>query len=507
MAIIGNIIKSGIDIRAFFKGEETDVVAAQIDQLKGLLNQAGDTAFGKYYGFSTLLEHEDPRNAFAERVPIFDYHELHDAWWEKQQKYPDITWPGRPDFFALSSGTTGKSSKRIPITNEMMQSMRKVGIDLVTSLKAFDLPQEVYEKEIFVLSSSANLNENDEGFEEGEISGINVRNFPGWYDFFYRPGKEIAEIDNWDERLNMIVKHAPEWDIGAMAGIPSWVLMAVKAIIKEHNLETIHDIWPHLSVYSTGGVAFEPYRKNFEEVTARPLTIIDTYLASEGFIGYTFEPDSMAMKLAFHHGLYYEFIPFDKRGFDGTGNLLENPEIHHWEDVEEGKDYALLISTCAGAWRYLIGDTIKFTHKEKAAFVLTGRTKFFLNVVGSQLSEEKMNAAVKVVSDTLQIPIEEFSVAALQDGEGKYYHQWVLASEESGDAEKAREVLDASLKEANKNYKVARSKALEDIKVILTTKEKYYNWLEQQKKKGGQVKTPKVMSDEKMRSLLEFLEG
>ncbi len=505
MAILGSIIKKGIEWSAALQSNSALKQDQQVEELRKLLDRAASTSFGLYHGFTQLLENPDPRDQFAQQVPIFNYQELENRWWRKQQRYPDITWPGKPQFFALSSGTTGKKSKRIPITKELLIHMRSVGTDLVRDLSSFDLPEEVFEKEVFVLSSSADLKENDLGFVEGEVSGINVHNFPGWYDFFYRPGKEIAEIDSWDERLNRIVAEAPNWDIGAIAGIPSWILMMLKTIVESHKLDTIHDLWPHLAVYSTGGVAFEPYRANFEKLCASPLCIIDTYLASEGFFGYRSRPETMSMKLAMQHNIYYEFIPFDSRGFDSQGNLLEGPEVHKWEDLEENMEYALLISTCAGAWRYMIGDTIKFTDLDRAEFVITGRTKFFLNVVGSQLSEEKINAAVKELSDQIGVAIDEFAVAALQGHNMEYYHQWMLASDDPIDAESARKGLDGILKEMNKNYRVARSKSLKDIRVLVLPKDQYYDWLETIKKKGGQVKTPKVMPAERMEDLLDFV--
>ena len=199
---MGNIIKKGIELSASLPSTEGPIEEIQKEQLRKILTKAKKTAFGLYHGFEQITSEDDPRGPFADEVPIFDYHEMDRVWWSKQQKHPDITWPGRPDYFALSSGTTGKKSKRIPVSNDMLSSMRKVGIDLVKDLSSFDLPAEVFEKEVFVLSSSADLNKNRHGFEEGEISGINVHNFPGWYDFFYRPGKEIAEIDDWDTRHN-----------------------------------------------------------------------------------------------------------------------------------------------------------------------------------------------------------------------------------------------------------------------------------------------------------------
>lgn len=504
MAIIGSLVKAGLAVSQKLNFRTKPPAESQLHELKKLLNTAKDTAFGKYYGFKEILKADDIEAAYKKAVPIFDYNRMHDHWWLQQQKVPDITWPGMPDFFALSSGTTGKTSKRIPITAEFIQSMREVGASLVKSLPNFDFPEELFEREIMVLSSTANLSRHELGYKEGEISGINVSNFPNWYDLFYRPGKEIASIDSWDERLRRIVEEAPNWDIGAICGIPSWVLMTLREIIKAHNLKSIHEIWPHLTVYASGGVAFETYRKGFEAICERPLTIIDTYLASEGFFAYTARPDTLNMQLATAHGYYYEFIPFDETGVDAQGNILENPVSYSISEVEEGKEYVLLVSTCSGAWRYMIGDTIKFTDLEAPEMKLSGRTKFFLNVVGSQLSEEKLDAAVVEVSKKFKMDINEYSVAAVRRDDD-YIHQWILVSDDHGNEEQIKVYLDESLKSANKNYGVARSKALKGLAVKVISKNEYHEYLEKEKKKGGQVKIPKVMDEEKMLKYLEFL--
>jgi SOS-response transcriptional repressor LexA len=506
MAILGSIVKSAIELKNNLGSNSEDPVSLQEKQLKNLLEKAANTAFGKYYGFSQLLKEEDVISAFQRRVPIFDYHEMNEKWWSQQQKLPDITWPGKPDFFALSSGTTGKDSKRIPVTKEMLESIRSVGISQAESMANFDLPAEFFEKEILMLSSSANLSRHEYGHLEGEISGINTNNLPSWFGGFYRPGEEIAKIDNWEDRIAAIAKAAPEWDIGAIAGIPSWVQMMLKAIIDEHQLANIHEIWPGLAVYATGGVAFEPYRERFDKLMGKPVNYVDTYLASEGFIAHNTRPDTMSMKLACNHSLFFEFVPFDERGFDETGNMLADPEVFSIRDVKEGEEYALLLSTPAGAWRYLIGDTIKFTDLEQLEIKISGRTKYFLNVVGAQLSEEKINDGITAVARKLEgITIEEFGVAALKDDQGAFYHQWVMGIEGNQvDEQHIADLLDAELKERNKNYGVARSKALKGIKVAAIPPALIYGWLEQEKKKGGQVKFPKVMKADRMESLLEF---
>ncbi len=506
MSIFGALVKKGIEINQTLTFTPDAPGIQQEKQLKELLKKAKDTAFGKFYGFKELLEADDVIKAFKSEVPIFDYHQMHENWWHKQQEHPDISWPGKPDFFALSSGTTGKSSKRIPITDDFLQSMRDVGTSLIRSIPNFDFPQELFESEILMLSSSANLSKHEQGYLEGEISGINVSNFPDWYDLFYRPGKEIAAISDWDERVKQIAKEAPNWNIGAVAGIPSWVLLMLQEVIKYNKVKTIHDIWPNLTVYASGGVAFETYREDFEAISGKPITIIDTYLASEGFFSYTAKPNTLNMEIALSHGYFYEFIPFDERGVDETGGLLENPVSLTIDEVELDQDYVLIISSCAGAWRYQIGDVIKFTDLNPHEIKITGRTKFFLNVVGSQLSEEKMDDAILEVSKSLDITINEYSVAAMKNADQDYIHQWIIVSEKEVSNDKFKELLDKALKEANKNYGVARSKALKGISVKAISKEVYHNYLAQGKKKGGQVKTPKVMGEEKMKKFLKFIE-
>ncbi len=505
MALLGTLIKKGIELNQKLQFDLKSAEKQQEDELRSLLDKAQHTAFGKFYGFTELLESKNIISDFKAQVPIHDYKSLNQRWWYQQQNLPDITWPGKPSFFALSSGTTGKSSKRIPITADFIQSMRDVGTSLVRELPNYDFPEELFESEVLMLSSSANLSKHEHGHLEGEISGINVSNFPDWYDHFYRPGKDIASISDWDERVAAIVKEAPNWNIGAIAGIPSWVLLMLKEVIKEHKLDTIHDIWPNLTVYASGGVAFETYRKDFEKVSGKPLTIMDTYLASEGFFAYSSRPESMEMKLALSHGYFYEFIPFDERGVDDHGQILDNPESHTIDEVEEEIDYVLVVSTCAGAWRYVIGDTIKFTNKETNEIKITGRTKFFLNVVGSQLSEEKMDAAILEVSNKMGVSVNEFCVAAVKNKEDDYVHQWVIVSDDEISSDEFKNGLDGALKQANKNYSVARNKALKDVLLSKITKDQYHGFLDQSKKKGGQVKTPKVMSEKKMKKLIDYI--
>lgn len=506
MALLGNVVKKVLDLNQSLRGEGPSPAQAQRDALASLLSSAKSTAFGKFYDFEGVLQADDPIQAFRARVPLHTYASMHERWWSQQQQFPDITWPGQPEFYALSSGTTGSSSKRIPVTSDFLNSMRQVGMSVVQALPNYDLPESLFESEVLMLSSSADLKRHQNGHFEGEISGINISNFPGFYDVFYRPGKEIAKIDDWDQRVQAIAQEAPNWDIGAIAGIPSWVLLMLRKVMEMHGLNTIHELWPNLHVYASGGVAFETYRKDFEAITARPLVIMDTYLASEGFFAYTTHPGSMDMRLALDHGYYFEFIPFDERGVDETGQVLEQPEVFGIDQVELGQDYVLVVSSCAGAWRYLIGDTVKFTQMDPPHVVLTGRTKFFLNAVGSQLSEEKLDAGILKACNAQDASVSAYSVAALESEAGKHRHQWVIAVERGEvDPNAFAQSLDEALQESNKNYGVARNKALDAPAVTAISTDAYHEYLASTGKKGGQVKTPKVMTSEDMEGLLAFL--
>jgi len=495
MAILGSIIKRAIDLRGTLVSEESPV-EAQKTVLFNLLEKAKDTSFGKFYGFKNILDEEDQMKVFGKAIPFHDYNAMRERWWKQVEKgIEDVTWPGKPNYFALSSGTTGKSSKRIPVTQEMIDAIRKTGIKQVGALSNFDLPTDFFEKEIMMLGSSTDLSERDE-FLEGEISGITASNIPFWFEGYYKPGEEIAKIDNWDERVQTIAKRAKEWDIGALSGIPSWMELMLKEVIAYHKAETIHDVWPNLQVYTSGGVAFQPYEKSFKQLLSKPVTVIDTYLASEGFIAYQQRPETTAMRLVTDNGIYFEFVPFKPEYINQDGSLKQDAPVLTIAEVEKDQDYVLIMSTVSGAWRYIIGDTIAFTDVERAEIKITGRTKFFLNVVGSQLSVNKMETALRELEQKFDIEIPEFTLAAVKI-DGEFYHHWYLGTTATTSESELMEALDAALKQANKNYKVARGKALKGVKVTRVDPSIFYEWSGENKKKGGQVKMAKVMQEDK----------
>jgi hypothetical protein len=283
--------------------------------------------------------------------------------------------------------------------------------------------------------------------------------------------------------------------VGSISGIPSWVELMLKEIVSHNKINTIHDIWPNLQVYTSGGVAFEPYRKSMEKLLARPLIYIDTYLASEGYLATQKRPDTTSMALIVNNGVFFEFAPFVEENIDEEGRVKPNTQALTLEQAEEGKEYVLLISTVAGAWRYMIGDTVIITDKARSEIRISGRTKHYLNVVGEQLSVQKMNMAIEKLESLFNIEIKEFVASTVLQNE-QYVLKWIIGTDKKIDAKRAVEVIDQELCANNKNYAVARTKALKGVEVEAIPVEQFYNWSEEFKNLGGQVKIPRVMKEE-----------
>ncbi len=286
-----------------------------------------------------------------------------------------------------------------------------------------------------MLGSSTSLIEQEDHFE-GEISGISAANIPGWFSKFYKPGTEIASIENWDEKVKRIAMESPGWDIGSISGIPSWVELMLKEIINYNKLNTIHDIWPNLHVYTSGGVAFEPYRKSMDKLLARPLIYIDTYLASEGYLATQKRPDTSSMALIVNNGIFFEFVPFVEENIDDEGRVKKGVKVLTLEQAAENMEYVLLISTVSGAWRYMIGDTVIITDKKRSEIQISGRTKHYLNVVGEQLSVQKMNMAIENLENVFNMEIKEFTAATMFENE-EYIMKWILGTDKEIDTVKA----------------------------------------------------------------------
>ena len=288
-------------------------------------------------------------------------------------------------------------------------------------------------------------------------------------------------------------------------GVPAWCQLLLEKIIERYQLKNIHDLWPNLTIYVHGGVSFEPYRKSFDSLVAKPLTCIETYLASEGFIAYQDEQDNRSMKLVTNNGLFFEFVPFNEENFNGDGELVRKPKTLLIDEVKEDEEYALLLSTCSGAWRYLIGDVVKFTNVEKAEIIISGRTKHYLSLCGEHLSVDNMNKAIEMVSEELNIRINEFTVAGIKHG-SMFAHKWFIGTDDNVSADQLKTLIDAKLKMLNDDYRVERTSALKDIVIDVLPHQVFLNWMESKGKIGAQNKFPRVMKNHQLEEWEKFVE-
>ena len=506
MPLIGSLIKNAVELGGYQKQPVIDGPKAQKKVLKKLLRKSKNTLFGKEFGFSQILSSKDFIAEFQKRVPNYDYNSIHEAWWHKaQQGVEDVCWPGKITHFALSSGTSGASSKYIPVSSHMVKQIKKISTRELLSLAQYDLPKEFFTKGALMLGGSTQLKYNGI-YYEGDLSGISTGKIPIWFQKFYYPGKKISRERDWQTKINEIVKNAPKWDVAAIVGVPAWLQIVMEQIIEHYKLKTIHDIWPNLKVFVHGGVSFKPYKVGFEKLLAHPLIYIETYLASEGFLALQTRPNIDAMQLVLDNGIFFEFVPFNSQNFDNTGNIKKNPTILTIDQVKEDEVYAILISTCAGAWRYLIGDTVKFTDLSRYEVQITGRTKHYLNVCGEHLSQSNMNKAIELMEKELNVNVKEFTVAGIKHSV-MFAHQWYIGTDDNLDAAQAAEVIDKYLKELNDDYKVERIAAIREIFVEVLPSKVFYDYLELLGKTGGSFKFPRVLREQQLANWQKYLEN
>jgi GH3 auxin-responsive promoter len=464
----------------------------QIRVLKRLLKKARYTEFGQQFRFDDILLNRHPARKFQQLVPTFDYTKIHKDWWHRTlDGVPDVCWPGKIKYFALSSGTSESASKYIPVTNDLMRGNRLVMIKQLLSLRTYDVHWKNVGRGFLMLGGSTDLQKGP-GYYAGDLSGITAKKAPFWFSPFYKPGKHIAKEKDWNKKLEQIVEEAPNWDIGFLTGVPAWIQMCMELIIERYKLKNIHEIWPNLQFFAHGGVAFEPYKKGFEKLLAHPLIYIETYLASEGYIAYQDRQHCEGMRLVTNEHIFFEFVPFDDKNFDHDGNLVENPESLLIHEVEEHKDYAILISTSAGAWRYLIGDTIRFVNIERSEIIITGRTKHFLSLVGEHLSVDNMNKAIQLASEEMNCVIPEYTVCGVPF-DSFFAHHWYVACDDHINTEELRVKIDQKLKELNDDYAVERKSALKEIILDVLPEKTFMDFMTYKGKVGGQHKFPRVL--------------
>lgn len=502
MQIVGRLIKKTAEIgykRNLKKGLSFD---HQVSALSKLLEKAKRTNFGKSHDFSGILESSEMISAYQKSVPMVEYEKFYQTWLHRSiDGVKDNTWPGQIKYYALSSGTTGSPSKRIPVTQDMIRSFQKTSVKQMSTLLNLDLPPLFYQKSILAVGGSTQL-QKIENHIEGDLSGILKKHTTWIVSPFTRPGSKTTQIKDWNRKLEIMVNEAPTWDIGIVAGVPSWCIMLMEKIIERYNLESIHDIWPNFKVYLHGGVFMQPYMKRLERVIGQKVHLLNTYLASEGYFAYQLEPSREGMQLLLDDGIFYEFVPFDPQHFREDGTMIDKYKALTLDEVSEGVDYALIISTNAGLWRYLIGDLVQFTDLEKREIKITGRIKQYLSLVGEHLSLDNINEALSMVSEEMNVEIQEYGVYADAKSQG---HFWTLGVNQEADTEKIADRLDEKLKELNDDYASVRKYNLAKPQLKCVPTAYFYEYMEKLGKLGSQNKFPRVMNEHQASQWKQFL--
>lgn len=505
MSLLSSVVHETVKFgKSFRKNYKEYGYVIQEKALRKLLERAKTTDFGVHYQFDQILRSENIISSFQKAVPTFNYNSLYSQWWHRTlQGDENVCWPGKVKYFALTSGTSESSSKKVPITSDMLKSIVRTGMNQFLSVSDYSLPKSFFDKSILMLGGSTSLEKVNDHFE-GDLSGILTGRLPVWINHFYKPGKKIASENEWGTRLDLITQMAKDWDVGIIAGVPAWIQILLEKIIEHNKVKHIHEIWPNLKFFVHGGVCFNPYRKGFEKYLGEEIYYQETYLASEGFLAFQNSPEANGMQLVLNNGTFFEFIPFNKENFSPEGDLLDNHESLVLDDVKKDVDYAILISTNAGTWRYLIGDVIRFTSLDTYEIIITGRTKHFLSLCGEHLSVDNMNKAIQTISEEFGIGIKEYAVAGVPY-ENLFAHKWFIGSDKGVDQKLLKKRLDELLMKLNDDYRTERRHALKEVIVELLPNDFFYEWMKINGKEGGQHKFPRVLKNKQLKEWEEFL--
>ncbi|MFT4661499.1 MAG: hypothetical protein ACI8XB_001776 [Patiriisocius sp.] len=503
MRIIGTFLKktNGLVYRRVQKKGEKK--REWTDDLINLLKTAQRTTFGGRHNFANILKSEDLIKSFQINVPLTDYDEFYNKWLKDGMLgLKDHTWPGRIRHYALSSGTTGSPSKRIPITNQMIRSFQKSSISQLAMLHELNLSSKFYGGHLLAVGGSSRLTKKRQ-YLEGDLSGILKKYSSFLVTPLTKPGNKITKESRWKVKLEMMVLKAPEWNISIIAGVPSWCILLMEKIVDHYSLKNIHEMWPNLEVYVHGGVFIQPYTSRLEKIFGKKVILLDTYLASEGYFAYQHTTSGKGMKLLLNAGVFYEFVPFNSNYFDENGSLKDDYLALTLNEVMPSVNYALVVTTNAGLWRYMIGDLVQFTNVEQREIILTGRIKQYLSLCGEHLSLDNINQALSFVSKKLKIEFTEFTIYV---NEENMNHHWFLGTNSEVDTEKIIAEIDQKLFEINDDYKCARSINLQNPVLTVLPVEKFYLFLESKGKLGAQIKFPRVLNKEQSIEWLAFIE-
>lgn len=502
MPIIGKLIKKSSEISYKRNFKKDRKYTSQLRSLHKLIDKAKDTSFGQKHEYGNLLKDSKFDKLYQKKVPITNYDEFYENWLKTSiEGEKNHTWPGKIKFYALSSGTTGSPSKRIPVTKQMIRSFQKTSVNQLSTLYKLNLSDTIYNAKILAVGGSSKLKKIGNHFE-GDLSGILKKNTAFVFHPFTKPNNNITKITDWNKKLTKMVEKAPSWDIGIIAGVPSWCIMLMEKIIEKYNLTSIHDIWPNLEVYTHGGVYMEPYISRLTRILGKEVHLLDTYLASEGYFAYQTSPEKEGMQLLLENGIFYEFVPFNSEFFDENGDLRNKYVAFNLSQVKKGIDYALIISTNAGLWRYMIGDLVQFVDDEKYEIKITGRIKQFMSIVGEHLSLDNINVAIKNVSKKLSIEISEFCLFA---NEEELLHSWFIGTESDIDKKTVISLIDQELCSLNDDYTSSRKHNLNSPVVEIYHPDVFYQFLEKIGKSGSQNKFPRVMNKNQANNWLKFL--
>lgn len=486
-SVFGWFIKKRVHQIGLFRQYPVEV---QKELFHTLIDEAALTRFGLEHGFSSIKTIED----FKKAVPVRNYEAFKPYIDLLRDGEQNILWPSRLKWFAKSSGTTDNRSKYIPVSKEALEECHyKGGKDLLAMYYHQKPNARLYAGKTLALGGSSRINSfNEEGYT-GDLSAIIIKNLPAWVELRRLPSKDVALMDNWEEKIEMMAQSAMNEDVSIIAGVPSWTMVLLKRIMELKGTDSISEIWPNLELYMHGGVSFKPYREQFRKMIPSPeMNYAETYNASEGFFGLQDDLNSDDLLLMLDYGIFYEFMPMTEYG-------KANPKTVQLQDVEIGQNYALVISTNAGLWRYLIGDTVRFTSKFPFKIQVSGRTKQYINAFGEELMVENAEQAIEFASAKCNALVSDFTAAPVFMNEGESgAHEWLIEFEQPpADVEEFTNNLDACLREINSDYDAKRGFdfILKRPVVRALKKGTFYNWLKEKGKLGGQHKVPRLCND------------
>ncbi|WP_304342938.1 GH3 auxin-responsive promoter family protein [Chryseobacterium koreense] len=449
---------------------------------------AENTDYGKIHGFSSISNYGD----FVRNVPIVTYEDFEPYIEKARQGHPDIFWPGYIRKFAKSSGTTNAKSKFIPISEECLEDCHfKAGKDLL-SIYANNHPENnLFSNKNLRLGGSSELYENF-NTKFGDLSAIMIENLPFWVEITTTPSKKVSLMSEWESKLKAIISEVKNEDVGSLTGVPSWMMVLLQRTLAETGYSTISELWPNLEVFFHGGISFKPYREQYRKIIGNDINYYEIYNASEGFFGIQDVSGSDEMLLMLDYGIFYEFIPMEK--FD-PNNLQAIP----LEEVEVGKNYAMVISTNSGLWRYLIGDTVRFTSVHPYRIRISGRTKHYINAFGEELMIDNVETALTKACEATDSAVTDFTGAPvfMQNGESGA-HEWIFEfSKNPADLDHFTQVFDNQLKSLNSDYEAKRynNMTLKKPVVHVAKPQLFYQWMSERGKLGGQNKVPRLSND------------